>query len=79
MCSTKFQRTVTLRSTEAEYVVILACAQYLKFVSILLGEITEVQKLSVMYEDNQGAVFLSNNVQVGMRNKHVDIRHHFMR
>ena len=32
-----------------------------------------------MYEDNQGAIFLANNRQVGMRTKHIDICHHFLR
>ena len=32
-----------------------------------------------MYKDNQGAIFLANNRQVGMRPKHINIRQHFMR
>ena len=31
-----------------------------------------------MYKDNQGAIFLVNNRQVGMHTKHIDIHHHFM-
>ena len=46
---------------------------------MLLEEMTEVQKPLVVYEDNQGAIFLANNRQVGMRTKHIDICHHFMR
>ena len=47
---------MTLSSTEAEYVVLSACAQQVKFVSMFLGEMTEVQKPSVIYEDNQSAI-----------------------
>ena len=40
---------------------------------------TEVQKPSVIYEDNQGEVLIANNRQVGMRTKNINIRHHFLR
>ena len=40
---------------------------------------TEVQKPSVLYEDNQGAIFLAKNRQVGIRTKRIDICHHFLR
>ena len=56
-----------------------ACAQEVKFVSMFLGEITKVQKPSIIYEDNQGATFLANNRQVGICTKYIDIRHHFRR
>ena len=39
---------------------------------------TEVQKPSVIYEDNQGAIFLAENRQVGIPTKHIDICHHFL-
>ena len=39
---------------------------------------TEVQKPSVIYEDNQGAIFLAKNRQVGICTKHIDICQHFM-
>ena len=55
------------------------CAQEVKFVSMLLEEICEVQKPSIIYEDNQGAIFLANKSQVGMRTNHIDILHHFLR
>ena len=31
-----------------------------------------------MYEDNQGAILLANNRQVGMRTKHIDSCHRFL-
>ena len=54
-------------------------AQEVKFVNMLLEEITKVQKSSVIYKDNQGEIFLVNNRQVGMHTKHIDIRHNFLR
>ena len=78
MCLSKTQRTVTLISTEAEYVALVECAQEVKFVRILLEEIYQVKNQLVVYEDNKRTIFLANNRQVGMRTKHIDICHHFL-
>ena len=50
-----------------------ACAQEVKFVSMLLVEMIEVKKPYVIYEDNQGTIFLAKNRQVGNCTKHIDI------
>ena len=39
----------------------------------------EVQKPSVVYEDNRGAIFLAKNRQVVIRTKRIDICHHFLK
>ena len=70
---------MALSSTEAEYVALSACTQEVNFFSVLLKEMNEVQKPSVIYEYNQGAVFLVKNRQVDMRTKHIDGHHHFLR
>ena len=77
--SFKNQRTLTLGSTESDYVALSACAQEVNFVGMLLGEMTEVENPSVFYEDNQSAIFLAKNGQVRIRTNHVGIRHHFLR
>ena len=46
---------------------------------MLLGEMTEVKKSFVIYENNQGAIFLAKKRQVGIHTKHIDIHHHFLR
>ena len=38
-----------------------------------------MEKPSVIYEDNQGAIYLAKNRQVGICTKHIGIRHHFLR
>ena len=58
---------------------LLACAQEVKFFNMLLEEIAEVQKTVVVYENNQGDIFLANNRQVDMHTNHIYIRRHFMR
>ena len=37
-----------------------------------------MEQHSVIYEDNQGAMFLSNNRQVSICTNHIDICHHFL-
>ena len=39
---------------------------------------TEVKKSPVVYEDNQGEIFLAKDRQVGMHTEHIDISHHFL-
>ena len=78
-CSPKNHRIVMLIITEADYVALSEYSQEVKFVNILREEMTEVQKPSVVYEDNQGEIFLEKNMQVGMCTKHIDICHHFLR
>ena len=77
-CSSKTRRTITFISMEEYCVALLACAQEVNFVNVSLKYINELWKPAVVYEDNQGAIFLANNRQVGMRTKHINICHHFM-
>ena len=61
--------TVMLSSKETEYLVLLEGEQELKFVNMLLEGNTEVHKPSILYEYNQGVIFLANNTQAGMHTK----------
>ena len=72
------QRSVTLSSTEAEYVAIsevcteiLFVAQLMKFVGMKL-----VYPL-IVNVDNIGAIFITEN-SVGRRTRHIDARYHFV-
>ena len=40
---------------------------------------TEAEKPSVIYEDNQGNIFPAKYRQVVIHTKHIDIHHHFLR
>ena len=78
--SSKAQPSVTLSSTEAEYVAASMCGTEVKFVTMLLDELKlDYPKPSVMFEDNTGAIFIMNNDQVGQRTKHIDIKWHHIR
>ena len=76
----KSQRSVSLSSTEAEYMAIsevaaelLYIAGVLKFLGVNLEYPIEVNV------DNIGAVYLSKNATTSNRTKHIDTRYHFVR
>ena len=79
--TSKTQASVTLSSTEAEYVAMSMCATEVKFVQMLIDELAPEQQIkpATIYEDNTGAIFLANNRQVGARTKHIDVREHHIR
>jgi len=74
------QKSITLSSTEAEFVALSLCATEAMFVDMLLEELvgrSSVEKM-LIHEDNTGAIFLVNNDQVGQRTKHIDVRYKFV-
>lgn len=77
--SSRTQKIVTLSSTESEYVALGECGQELKFICMFLQEIGVGKIPGVIFEDNEGAIFLAKNQQVGMRTKHIDVKYHFVR
>ena len=77
--SLRKQQTVTLSSTEAEYIALAESCQEALFMNSLLDELIGETNTAVIYEDNTGAIFLVKNKQVGARTKHIDVRHHFIR
>jgi hypothetical protein len=78
--SSKAQPSVTLSSTEAEYVAASMCGTEIKFISMLLDELqVAYPKPSMLFEDNTGAIFIMNNDQVGQRTKHIDVKWHHIR
>ena len=46
---------------------------------MFMGEMTKVEKPSIIYEDNQGDIFLAKNMQVGFRTKPINIHNCFLR
>jgi hypothetical protein len=76
----KGQKSVSLSSTEAEYMAISEVAMeilyivgILKFLGVKLSYPIEVNV------DNIGAVYLSKNATTSNRTKHIDTRYHFVR
>ena len=74
------QKSVTLSTTEAEYV---ACSEVVKEVLFILQLLrhlqVKIQLLIHVHVDNIGAIFLAENQNSSDRTKHVDTRYHFVR
>ena len=71
--------TVSDSSCEAEYKELAKCAKGVKFVQMLLAEFNLVEYPGLIGEDNQGTIFLAENLQVSQRTKHIDTKFHFIR
>ena len=78
--SSKRQHTVALSTTEAEYMAASTATQELLFLRTLLKDLKHTQiQPTVLYQDNQGAIALTNDFIINQRTKHIDIRYHFIR
>ena len=75
----KGKKSVTLSTTEAEYV---ACSEVIKEVLFILQLLkhlrVEVQLPIRLHVDNIGAIFLAENQNRSDRTKHVDTKYHFV-
>ena len=69
----KGMKSVTLSSTEAEFVALSEAAKEVRFVYQVLESVGIKVKLPIVVRvDNIGAIFMSNNVAISQRTKHVD-------
>jgi hypothetical protein len=76
----KAQKTVTLSSTEAEYMALGDLCIEVLFVKMLMETMGFKIVLPIEIEiDNTGAMFLAENSTTSQRTKHIDVRHHFVR
>ena len=76
----KSQQSVTLSSTEAEWMALSEAVKdilFLKYPCESMG--IRVKRPITVRVDNMGAVFMSNNVTTSQRTKHIDIRSKFVR
>ena len=74
------QNSISLSSTEAEYVALSIAAQECVWLRRFLKECGyEPKGSTVIYEDNQGTIALVRNPVNHRRSKHIDIRYHYTR
>jgi len=76
------QNSVSLSSTEAEYVAMCQGTKEILFLRSLLAEVglsDSINKPTTIFCDNQGAEFLTKNASTHKRSKHIDIKYHFIR
>ena len=73
-------KVVAQSSTEAEYIALSETAKEVKFVYQVLVSLGIKVKLPIIVRvDNLGAIFMSENVSVLQRTKHVDVRFRFVK
>jgi hypothetical protein len=76
----KGQNTVSLSSTEAEYIALSETVREAKFISQVLEVMhIEYKKPINIHVDNIGAIFLAGNRNSSERSKHIDMKYHFVR
>ena len=74
------QKLVALSTTEAEYIAASEASKEAIWLRDLLQELKLAEnKLTLLNQDNQSAIFLEKNHSVKQRTKHIDIKYHFIR
>jgi hypothetical protein len=76
-CSRK-QEMVALSTTEAKYIAAAECCKELKYLKTIIQELTNIKVEINMYVDNQSAIKQIESGQVIRKNKHIDVRYHYI-
>jgi hypothetical protein len=78
--SSKLQTLVTLSTTEAELVAAVECIKEMKWLKNVLMELDEIRENDrmILYEDNQATIANLKKHSSHGRNKHVDIKYHYV-
>jgi hypothetical protein len=80
MWKSKAQKAIALSSSEAEYYAMSEAAKEIRFIVMLLESMNvQIKKPIIVYADNIGAIFMSENASATSRTRHVDARYHFVR
>ena len=75
MYKTKFQETVALSSTEAEFTAACDAGRAILYIRSILDEINIPQDdATVIYIDNNGALLMANAQQPTRRTRHMDMK-----
>ena len=78
-CS-KLQISVSLSSTEAEYISLSTATQEVLWLRTFLHELGYPQlSSSIIYEDNKSCIDIATNNRFNARTKHIALRHHFIK
>jgi len=74
------QPTVSLSTAEAEYMASADAAKQASWLRLLLADLGYPQSdPTTLYNDNMGAILLSQNPVHHDRSKHISLRHHYLR
>ena len=73
---TKFQDTIAMSSTEAEFTAAAEAGKYILYIRSILEQLGIPQhEATTLYEDNQGALLMANQQQPTKRTRHMEIKH----
>ena len=75
----KKQNSVSLSTTEAEYIATGSCCSQLLWMKKLLSDYGISQDTMVVYCDNSSAIDISKNLVQHSKTKHIEIKYHFIR
>ena len=73
------QSSVTLSTTEAEYMALTSAAKESIWLKGLVGELGIAQDFATVYCDSLSAICLAKDQVHHDRTKHIDVRYHFLR
>ena len=73
------QKSVALSSTEAEVLALAICVKDVLWLRNLLEEFKVKIGKTTVYEDNQGAIYITNNSAMSRRAKHIATSYSFIR
>ena len=73
------QKSVSLSSTEAEYIAITTASKEGIWINQLLDELKIKIDIIKLFCDNKSAILLASNPEFHSRTKHIDIRVHYVR
>jgi hypothetical protein len=72
------QASISLSTTEAEYIAEGSCCTQVLWMKTLLGDYEFSQDTMIINCDNTSAINISKNPVQHSRTKHINIRHHFL-
>ena len=76
----KMQGCTALSSTEAEYIALAEAGREISYLRQLMKDIgCEQEQATVIWEDTAQTIGLTKNPEHHERNKHIDVRHHYIR
>ena len=75
LCKYRFQDTIVLSSTEAEFIAAVEAGKYILYLWSILNDIGLLQHgATVLYEDNKGSLLMASSQQPTKRTRHIDIK-----
>jgi hypothetical protein len=75
----KLQKVVSLSTIEAEYVVVIEASKEMIWLQRFMEELGKKQENNRFYYDSESAINLAKNSSFHSKNKHIQLRYHFIR